>query len=185
MSHPAHRSLHTSPDKTPAQGAELHAEPGPASAPATPRHAHRPPPTNGTPAKMEPEPERTGKTEEENGHTAPGGGARLLNGKASGGDGGHAHLEGAPPPHREHAHLEGAPPHRTEEAGGGPRGAQEEVDNGHRKEGVDTEPKVGPLLIGPTVPTKHYAFYRTTCRTVPCTVPCTLSLARLEIEEFT
>ncbi|KAK0146043.1 FYVE, RhoGEF and PH domain-containing protein 4 [Merluccius polli] len=142
---PAHRSgLHkpadgTGEEQTP-QGAEenhVAADPGPASAPTTPRDAHRSP-ANGTLGQMEREPSAdpaaaAGKADggEENGDAAAGV-ARLVNGdgrgKASAADGG------------ERSDDEGSHPHWTQ-AESEDRGPEPDAENGHRKEGVDTEQK--------------------------------------------
>ncbi|XP_030221651.1 FYVE, RhoGEF and PH domain-containing protein 4a isoform X2 [Gadus morhua] len=139
---PAHRSPLKSPDKSPdktPEGTEQHVDPGPASAPPTPRDALRPP-TNGTLAKMEQELEENvdgaGKAEggEENRHA----GSKCVKGLVNGDAVGKASVEDG-----ERTDGEGSTPHRTEEAGtgNGDQGPESDVENDHRKEGVNTEPK--------------------------------------------
>ena len=145
---PAHRSPLKSPDKSPdktPEGTEQHVDPGPASAPPTPRDALRPP-TNGTLAKMEQELEENvdgaGKAEggEENRHA----GSKCVKGLVNGDAVGKASVEDG-----ERTDGEGSTPHRTEEAGtgNGDQGPESDVENDHRKEGVNTEPKVSALLF--------------------------------------
>ena len=149
---PGHRSPHKSPDKSPdktPQGAEHHVDPGPASAAPAPGPDAQRPPTNGTLAKMEPEPgndaDRAGKAEggEENGRAGSAcGEERLVNGDEGGQqsavDGGRAEVEGSPPRGAEEAG-----------SGNGDQGPESDVENGHREEGVNTEPKVSTLLSAP------------------------------------
>ncbi|KAJ3596684.1 hypothetical protein NHX12_003088 [Muraenolepis orangiensis] len=138
-SSPAHRSLQKTSDPgkdqtTQGERAGNHsvvaADPGsgPASAPATPWDAHRSP-GYGTIAQMERERDAAGKVGRAGGDTGRTGRARLVNGDSGGKLG---------------SDVEGSHPHRTEAGGRGgseDRGLGSDAENGHRKEGVNTEPK--------------------------------------------